>query len=33
MTFIDTGQIGDIIHDEEDESSEFVKDTFFTKVR
>lgn len=33
MTFIDTGQIGDIIHDEEDESSEFVRDTFFTKVR
>jgi hypothetical protein len=33
MMFIDTGRIGDIIHDEDDDNSEYYKNTVFTKVK
>ena len=33
MLFIDTGRIGDIIHDEDDDNSEYYKNTVFTKVK
>lgn len=33
MSFKDTGQIGDIIYEEEEEENEFLKGTVFTKVK